>query len=42
MYCLYEAWIEPYDGSGDPLDESNHVPLLPTDILAYFPLAAVG
>lgn len=42
MYCLYEAWIEPYDGSGDPLDESNHVPLLPTDILLHFPLAFAG
>jgi len=35
MYSLYELWIEPYDGNGDPLAESNHVPILPTDIFFW-------
>lgn len=38
MYSLYEAWIEPYDGNADPLPESNHVIILPTDIFNYLPL----
>jgi uncharacterized protein (DUF362 family) len=39
MYSLYEVWVEPYDGSGTPLGESNHAPILPTDIIHYLPLA---
>jgi hypothetical protein len=42
MYCLYDFWLEPYQTGGDPLSESNHVPILPTDILYYLPLASVG
>jgi hypothetical protein len=38
MYSLYELWIEPYDGSGNPLAESNHAFILPTDISFYLPL----
>jgi parallel beta-helix repeat protein len=38
MYSLYEVWIEPYDGSGASLGESNRVPILPTDIFAHLPL----
>ena len=38
MYSQYEVWIEPYDGSGHALGESNRVPVLPTDIFAYLPL----
>jgi hypothetical protein len=39
IYCLYEVWIEPYDGNGDGLGESNHVPIMPSDITYGFPLA---
>ena len=42
MYSLYDFWMEPYDTGEDPLSESNHVPLLPTDILLHFPLALAG
>jgi hypothetical protein len=41
-YCLYQVWIEPYLTGGDRLGESNRVPLLPTDIVHYLPLATVG
>jgi uncharacterized protein (DUF362 family) len=42
MYCLYDFWLEPYQTGGNALSESNHVPILPTDILCYLPLASVG
>lgn len=42
MYSLYDFWLEPYQTGGDPLSESNHVPILPTDILYYLPLACAG
>jgi uncharacterized protein (DUF362 family) len=42
MYSLYDFWLEPYDSGGDPLSESNHVPILPTDMLYYLPLAYAG
>jgi hypothetical protein len=38
MYSPYECWVESYDGNGNPLAESNHVFILPTDILLYLPL----
>jgi hypothetical protein len=38
MYSLYTVWVEPYSGDGDPLPESNHVIILPTDIINYLPL----
>jgi len=41
-YSLYEAWIEPYDGNGDPLGESNRVPLMASDILQHIPLVSAG
>ncbi len=41
-YCLYQVWIEPCLAGGDPLGESNRVPLLATDIVHYLPLATVG
>jgi hypothetical protein len=39
-YRLYQAWIEPYKGGGQALGESNRLPILPTDILCYHPLAS--
>jgi uncharacterized protein (DUF362 family) len=42
MYSLYDSWLEPYQTGGDPLSESNHVPILPTDILYHLPLACAG
>ncbi|NIN69652.1 MAG: DUF362 domain-containing protein [Anaerolineae bacterium] len=42
MYSLYHFWLEPYESGGEPLVESNHVPILPTDILYYLPLALAG
>ena len=42
MYCLYEAWIEPYDSMGQTLGESNRVPFLPSDIVHRFPLGLAG
>jgi hypothetical protein len=42
MYSLYDFWLEPYQTGGNPLSESNHVPVLPTDILYYLPLASAG
>jgi len=42
MYSLYDFWLEPYDGNGDPLGESNRVPLMATDILLHLPLASAG
>jgi hypothetical protein len=41
-YCLYQVWIEPYDGNGDPLGESNRVPLMASDIACRLPLALAG
>ena len=41
-YCLYQVWIEPYDGSGDPLGESNRVPLMASDIVYHLPLVIAG
>jgi hypothetical protein len=37
MYSIYEFWIEPYDGKGSLLIQSNHVYVMPTDILLYLP-----
>jgi hypothetical protein len=42
MYSLYDFWLEPYDGNGDPLGESNRVPLMATDIILHLPLASAG
>jgi uncharacterized protein (DUF362 family) len=42
MYSLYDFWLEPYDGNGDPLGESNRVPLMATDIILHLPLACAG
>ena len=42
MYCLYDFWLEPYDGNGDPLGESNRVPLMASDIVYHVPLATAG
>jgi len=41
-YCLYHAWIEPYEVGGQELGESNRLPILPTDILYHLPLACAG
>jgi len=41
-YCLYQVWIEPYDGSEDPLGESNRVPLMASDIVYHLPLVIAG
>ena len=41
-YSLYDFWLEPYDGNGDPLGESNRVPLMATDIILHLPLACAG
>jgi uncharacterized protein (DUF362 family) len=41
-YSLYSVWIEPYRSGGDALGESNHVPILPSDITYQLPLALVG
>ncbi|HJX39209.1 MAG TPA: fibronectin type III domain-containing protein, partial [Anaerolineae bacterium] len=41
-YSLYDAWIEPYDGNGDLLGESNRVPLMASDIVYNIPLATAG
>ena len=38
LYSLYEVWIEAYDAQGFALAESNHVLILPTDKLLYFPM----
>lgn len=42
MYSRYDFWLEPYDGNGDPLGESNRVSLMATDILLHLPLASAG
>jgi hypothetical protein len=39
MYSLYEFWIEPYRSGGVALGESNRLPLLPSDLVQYLPLA---
>ena len=41
-YCLYQVWIEPYDGSEDPLGQSNLVPLMASDIVYHVPLVIAG
>lgn len=38
MQAVYELWVAAYDGSGDPLAESNHAFVLPTDTFVYLPL----
>jgi uncharacterized protein (DUF362 family) len=38
MHAVYELWVEAHDGSGDPLAESNHAFVLPTDTFVYLPL----
>jgi hypothetical protein len=38
-YSLYDFWMEPYDTGEDPLRESNHVAILPSDILFHLHLA---
>jgi uncharacterized protein (DUF362 family) len=42
MYSLYELWVEPCDGNGDALGESNRIPILPTDMLYHLPLVEAG
>ncbi len=42
MYSLYDFCLEPYKTGGEPMGESNHVPILPTDILCHLPLALAG
>jgi hypothetical protein len=42
QYCLYELWIEPHDGDGVPVGESNHVSLMNSDIVQHFPLVSAG
>ena len=37
-YSSYEFRMEPSDTGEDPLSESNHVALLPSDMLFHFPL----
>jgi hypothetical protein len=38
-YSPYEFRMEPYDTGEDPLRESNHVVILPSDILLHLHLA---
>lgn len=38
MYSLYEFWIEPYRTGGTALGESNHLPLMASDIACRLPL----
>jgi hypothetical protein len=39
MYSLYDFWIEPCDSGEDTLSESNHMAILPSDILFHLHLA---
>ena len=41
-YCLYQVWIEPYDGARDAIGESNRVPLMASDIVQHLPLVFAG
>ena len=41
-YCLYQAWIEPYQTGGVALEESNRVPLMASDIVYHVPLVIAG
>ena len=41
-YCLYQAWIEPYQTGGVALEESNRVPLMASDIVYPVPLVIAG
>jgi uncharacterized protein (DUF362 family) len=39
LCCPYEVWIEPFDGAGGALGESNHLSIVPSGITYGFPLA---